>query len=131
MNAKDCRKSSLDRFRSNSWNRVYILQSLPIGDIKPAPFVEDSRSLLEHVSKKVCHHFSSNNGLISQPGKTHAGDAVLAEWVHFTGNVAPVSDDVEEYIATHGLHIPFRDILFGSVTELPYLISRQRKRHVY
>ena len=91
---------------------MYILQSLPVSDI----------------TKKVCLHFSSNNGLISQPGKTHAGDPVLAEWVHFTDNIAPLSDDVEKYCATNSLHIPFRDILFGSATDLPFFNQPPAKK---
>ncbi len=72
---------------------MYILQSLSVDDIKPAPFIEDSRSLLDYISKEVCHHFSSNNGLISKPGKTHARDFVIAEWINFTENIAPANND--------------------------------------
>jgi len=36
---------------------------------------------------------------------------VYAEWIKFAEKV-PKSDDVQSYVNEHGLHVPFRDILF-------------------
>ena len=42
-------------------------------------------------------------------------DEIVAEWVDFAENIAPVNDDAAEYCATHPLHVPLRDRLFTTV----------------
>ena len=43
------------------------------------------------------------------------GDAIVAEWVHFVENIAPLNDDADEYCLTHPLHVPLRERLFNQL----------------
>jgi hypothetical protein len=85
---------------------MYILQSLPVKDILPEAFVEGSRTHLEKVAAKMIKSYSVNFPHIA------------AEWKHFIDNIAPKSDDVNEYVKDHPLYIPFLKEAFGTEGEI-------------
>jgi hypothetical protein len=78
-----------------------ILNELPDSVPEAEQFVVGSHELLQNVSSKMLHKFSSD-----------ASRAIHDEWKHFRDHIAPQSDLVEEYIKKVPLHIPLRKELF-------------------
>jgi hypothetical protein len=79
---------------------MYVLQKFPTGEIPPEPFVPGSRALLESVCNSFCESYN-----------TDLGNVYANEWINFKDNIAPQSDDAEEWVKDHPLHIPFHDTL--------------------
>jgi hypothetical protein len=101
---------------------MYLLSKFPTDNIKPENFIAGSRDELEKVLKRVSNHYTPRPNVLHNPLQhtlgvtpTLFGDEIVAEWVHFVENIAPLSDDVNEYCATHPLHIPLRDRLFNQL----------------
>ena len=40
------------------------------------------------------------------------GDKIVTEWLNFLDIIAPRSNDVNEYVEEHPLHVLLRDVLF-------------------
>jgi hypothetical protein len=78
---------------------AYVLQSLPETGPVPDAFVPESRAVLEKV-------------VVGMKEMYRCDRAVVDEWVDFASRIAPQSDDVNEYVAEVGLHVPFADVLF-------------------
>ena len=79
---------------------MFILRDLPkLELIKPMGYVKGSRKQLEKISAKMIKDYAT-------------APAVVEEWNNFTDNITPKNDNVIEYLATHQLHIPFRNLLF-------------------
>lgn len=87
--------------RENGILRCY---PLPTDKFSPQAFVEGSREDLVRVADAVRLKYG-----LSFPGAVQG-------WQNFL-NDAPQSDDAEEHIARHPLHIPFKEDLFGMTSE--------------
>ena len=81
---------------------MYLLTSLPHGtrEFIPQPFKQGSRKELETLVRKMNKQFGRTPG-------------VTKEWEHWRDNVAPQSDDANEYCQLVPLAIPFWDELFS------------------
>ena len=95
---------------------MYLLQRIPTGVIEPEEFIENSRAELERVVGRIQHHYAPSNNNVGVPpevNRTCHGDPIVAEWIDFATNIAPLSDSVEEYCSIVPLHIPFLKELFN------------------
>lgn len=78
-----------------------ILHSFPTTGIRPMELVPGSYALLQHVHAKVSNRWERK-------------PSVLAAWDRFL-EVAPRSDDVDEYCQIYPLKVPLREFLFGDL----------------
>lgn len=78
------------------------MENRPTGTLRPESFVEGSRDQLERITEKLVSTFKN-----TLPN-------IAAEWIDFRDNIAPQSDDVDEWCSRNELHVPFYDILFGN-----------------
>ena len=97
---------------------MYVLNRFPTAEIKPQSFIEGSKSQLDSVLRKVISHYAPNKSLddmivrpVQHPMR-HFGDPVVAEWVDFALNKAPLDDNAENYCTSQPLRIPFHSHLF-------------------
>ncbi len=103
--------------------QLNVLRSFPIGDFSPASFIAGSRELMESTASTM---ISSHR--ILKP-------KVSEEWEDWIKNVAPLSDNAQEYAVKHcgvvpimniggraamtysveggGVYVPFRNRIFG------------------
>jgi hypothetical protein len=106
----DCLQNIRDMPEADPANNIpegmYILKHFPTGEILPEAFEEGSRIHLEKLTAKMVKSYSVNCPPIAE------------EWKDFCENIAPQSDDVNEYVKEHPLIIPFKDQLMASVTKL-------------
>jgi hypothetical protein len=114
-----------------------VLTKLPTGDFAPAPFIAQSRQLVDEVANRMSSHYAQ-----SRP-------EVAREWVHWAKNVAPLTDESQDYVTTNhgvvpalchdggeylleevessGVYVPFKDRLFGSTgTAFHQVVARER-----
>ena len=77
-----------------------ILTGLPSGKLQPAAFVEGSRAELVQARDAIAAKF-----IKSKPEIVDQWDQWLA--------IAPQDDDVQRYVAEHGMFVPFSNELFG------------------
>jgi hypothetical protein len=110
---------------------MFILQRLPFAEIKPDDFVEGSKDQLDQIVNRVVKHYSPIVRTNVQPMQPQVGnpirlygDPIVAEWLDFAENIAPKSDDPEEYCQTAAFHVPLRDVLFGDAAAMPYFAQR-------
>ena len=113
---------------------MYVLSKFPADTIKPDNFVTGSRNELERVIKKVSKHYTPKPNLLQNPLQTRLsttptlfGDEIVAEWVDFAENIAPLNDDATQYCTTHLLHVPLRDRLFTNVLRPIILFTANTK----
>jgi hypothetical protein len=80
---------------------MYILRRLPTAPIKPGPFIQGSRDILDKALGAIAKEYTNTNPQWITAWK---------EWA----NTAPESDSVQDYITTHPekWHIPFKELLF-------------------
>ncbi len=104
---------------------MYVLMKFPTDNIRPEPFIPGSRDQLEQVLKRVSNHYTPRPNVLHNPlqhtlgiNPTLFNDEIVAEWVHFAENIAPLNDDVDAYCATHPLHVPLRERLFNQLGPL-------------
>jgi len=95
---------------------LYLLEKFPTGQIKPDGFVKDSRELLDSCLAKVRSTF----GMFKVDENPNSVNTVV-EWNDFSANIAPQSNNVQEYCLSHPLYIPFEDILFGANNAVDYV----------
>ena len=86
-------------------NGFFLLHSFPSGSLLPVDFVQGSHSQLMDTYKEVKKRWA-----ITCPN-------VVEDWAAFIDE-CPKSDDVYEYLQTHELYIPLKDILFKG-TDVP------------
>ena len=94
---------------------MYLLQSIPTGEIKPEAFIEKSRAELDRIVSRVQHQFTPGHNRVGVPPTANNlchGDAIVAEWIDFATNIAPASDDADEYCTLIPLYIPLLHELF-------------------
>jgi hypothetical protein len=95
---------------------MYLLQRLPTGILKAESFVEGSRKELERVVSRIQSHYAPTKhgvGALPDVGNMCHGDPIVAEWFDFAANIAPLTDDVDEYCQHEPLYIPFLQELFS------------------
>jgi hypothetical protein len=101
---------------------LYLLQRFPDLEIKPEAFIPDSRAKLENTVRKIIGHFSPMevgdcDASVIRPSdlidEKKFGDEIIAKWIDFAENRAPLNDDTEDYSRQHQLHIPLFDKLFA------------------
>ena len=86
---------------------------MPTGEIRPEAFVENSRAELD---QRVQHQFTPGHNRVGVPPTVNNlchGDAIVAEWIDFATNIAPATDDANEYCALTPLYIPLLHELFS------------------
>ena len=117
---------------------VVVLTKMPSGDIKPAPFIAGSRDIIDEVSVKMRSQFAKGR------------PEVTKEWMKWSTEQFPASDNVQDYVTTHcgtqpvksvgtefvlnadesdscGVYIPFKEQLFGKLGLSEFdVIPRQR-----
>ena len=93
---------------------MYLLQSLPSGEILPEEFIPDSRKIVDDVLKKVISMYTPQvyNAKNSERKRNYCHD-IVDEWKHFADHLAPASDSASEYCETHPLYIPLSQELFS------------------
>ena len=90
---------------------MFILKSLPDRQILPESFVKDSRALLDQVVKKVTSHYLPKSNSTQAAIRSYAHETV-DDWKSFADNIAPKSDNVDDYLVDHPLKLPLFDFLF-------------------
>jgi hypothetical protein len=98
-----------------------IMQHFPRGQLKWEEFVGGSRAELETICHKIIHQFVSDVGTV-----------VHGEWTAFRDEIAPQSDDVNEFLALHPEHghIPLPRLFQPQQCEVsPSSIAASRKRN--
>ena len=66
-----------------------VLVKLPTADILPAAFIAGSREIIEAVSMRMISQYAKNR------------PSVAEEWSNWSTKVAPISDNVQDYLTTH------------------------------
>jgi hypothetical protein len=102
---------------------VNILRSFPIGDFSPAPFIAGARELMESTATTMISSYRKSKPKVSE------------QWEDWMNNVAPLSDNAQEYAVNRcgvvpilkiggkeiksyaveggGVYVPFRNRIFG------------------
>ena len=97
---------------------MYLLQSLPTGNILPEAFIPDSRKIVDDVVKKVTSTYTPGATNRANPeSKRNYCHKIVDEWQDFARSIAPASNCAAEYCVTHPLYIPLFKELFGSIDE--------------
>ena len=94
---------------------MYLLQRIPEGEIRPETFVDNARAELDRIVSRVQHQFTPGHTRLGVPPTVNNlchGDAIVAEWIDFATNIAPVTDDANEYCTLSPLYIPLLKELF-------------------
>ena len=103
------------------------MQRLPTGILKAESFVEGSRKELERVVSRIQSHYAPTKhgvGALPDVGNMCHGDPIVAEWFDFAANIAPLTDDVDEYCQHEPLYILFHFYKNCSAT----MLKRQHRR---
>ena len=124
---------------------MYILNKFPSDPIIAESFVPNSRELLDNVCSKVSSHYTPAANIFHRPiqqttmqqaadageeDKILYGDKIVAEWLDFLENIAPRSNDVNEYCEEHPLHVPLQDILFSTTPNRENITPRLNSKIV-
>ena len=86
------------------------LRKLPAGDFAPAPFIAGSRNLVEELSSKLYAKYEKDKPEIAR------------EWGNWAADVAPLSDNAQDYITTSSGVVPDPDPAFA-VEGLDYTVE--------
>ena len=125
---------------SNIPEGMFLLSRYPVGSLKPEQFVQGSRYSLEATLKKVRHHYApseirrKNSSAVLPSDRLQNtldhNDRIIAEWIHFVDNVAPLNDDAEDFCRSHPLHIPLYSRLFDTSIPVPVRATKAAKTTV-
>jgi hypothetical protein len=99
---------------------MYLLQSLPTGNILPEDFIPESRKIVDDVVKKVISSYTparANNDVNAESKRNYCHE-IVDEWKDFADNIAPASNSATEYCALHPLYVPLYEELFGTSVHL-------------
>ena len=97
---------------------MYLLQSLPTGNIFPEAFIPDSRKIVDDVVKKVISTYTPGTTNHANPeSKRNYCHEIVDEWKDFADNIAPATNSAAEHCVAHPLYIPLLKELFGTVDE--------------
>ena len=127
FNVQNARVNWFPAATDNQPEGLYLLQSIPTGVILPEPFIDGSRKVIDDVVKKVISTFLPKENIHavntdeSKNNKNYC-HKVVTQWMHFSDNIAPQSDCVNEYCTLKPLRIPLFKELFSDIennTTLP------------
>ena len=90
---------------------VNVLRMLPYGIPQPAEFKKGFRDQFQKTIASVKKDFT---------------DDIVREWVKFSRETYPISEDVREYVKKKPLYIPLRERLFGFF--LPLVVPSTREQ---
>jgi hypothetical protein len=83
---------------------MHILTKFPVGLFEPDIFIQGSRQRLLKLLESIKVHFSFKGGRDFNPS---------SEWESFASTEAPLTDSVNDFVRTKGLHCPLGEILLG------------------
>jgi hypothetical protein len=94
-----------DESRNVNYDGLSVMTELPNNCPLPMPFVYGSKASLDAVCRCITTKYES------------AKPDVVLSWRNWIETRVPKSDEVDDYVAEHGYHIPLQDKLFISTND--------------